>query len=89
MILIMIQEVEPNNIPEWLSTIALFLGSGGIVWTIWSKFGEAIKGWGAKSLSGKTGNEDPDPPNRTGNEDPPPPGDTGNEDPPPPGPDKK
>lgn len=32
-----------ENTPQWLQYVLLFLGSSGILWTIWSKFGDAIR----------------------------------------------
>jgi predicted nuclease with TOPRIM domain len=32
-----------ENLPKWLNVVIFLLGSGGIVWTIWSQFGDAIR----------------------------------------------
>lgn len=34
-----------ENAPNWLPNLILIAGSGGILWTVWSKFGEAVKGF--------------------------------------------
>lgn len=41
----MIQDTteQVSNLPSWLPLLAYLFGGGGVVWAIWSKFGEAIK----------------------------------------------
>lgn len=44
MIIKTIIEENTAQIPLWLQYVSMFAGSGGVLWIIWSKFGEAIKG---------------------------------------------
>lgn len=37
--------MELENLPQWLQLTVLLFGASGVVWTVWSKFGESIKSW--------------------------------------------
>lgn len=55
---IMIQpdQFEGLKIPPWLGFVFMLFGSGGIVWVIWSKFGEAIRSGFSIKNDVKSGN---------------------------------